>query len=331
MDLKDATLCVPRTVATRVVFSIASELFTWADVLRAAETRGSWQEHLVSVSDAVVADTHALSADNVPTADEVDAAATKFRRDRNLIAGDDLLKWLAHWDVSMPDWEESLHRRLSRERFSGELDGLRESGPAYDAAIAAAMWPDAVCSGFIEQAGGQLCADAALALGSGCAAGGRARSDFERIQAAADVARSDALRSEVLEREVADHRLEWTAVRGWWLALPDEDMAKEAAMCVRNDGSSLANVARECGEAAEGFSMLLADIDNVLLSHTLAAREGDLIGPLRLGERWVLATIEQKLPPSLNDPLVRQRAQARGIRRAEERAISRYVTWHESL
>ena len=245
MDLKDATHYLPRAVASRVAFSIGSDLFTWADVLRSAVARGSWQEHLVSVRDAVVAGAHALSADNAPTADDVGAVTTKFRYDRNLISGDDLLKWLAQWDISMLDWEESLRRVLSRECFSDELDGLRDSFPADDAAIAAAIWPDTVCSGFIERAGEQLCSDLALALGSGCPTAGRARPDFERIQAAADVARSNALNREALAREVTNHRLEWTAVRGWWLALPDEDMAKEAAMCVRNDGSSLANVTRE--------------------------------------------------------------------------------------
>ena len=331
MHLDDATRCVPRAVATRAVFSIGSELFTWADVVRAAQARGSWQALLASVRAGVVADAHAASADGGPTADEVVAATMKFRYDRNLIAGDDLLKWLAVWGVSVPDWEESLRRALSRDRFSSEPDAPRRSSPADDAAIAAATWPDAVCGGFIERAGRQLGADAALALASGHAASGRAPADFQLMHEAADAARSDALRSEALEREVASHRLEWTGLRGWRLELADEDMAKEAAMCVRTDGSSLADIARACGVGAEEVNVLLTDIEDGLSSQTLAAREGDLIGPLRLGGTWVLMAVERKAPPTLDDPLVRQRARERVIRGAEERAISRCVTWHEPL
>jgi len=331
MQSKDATWCVPRTVATRAVFSIDSELFTWADVVRAAEARGSWQALLASVRSGVVADAHALSADSGPTADEVVAATTRFRYDRNLIAGDDLMKWLDIWGVSIPDWEEFLRRSLSRERFLSELDAPVLSSPADDAAIAAATWPEAVCSGFIEQAGRQLVADVALAVERGRTVSGRTRADFQLIHAAADAARSDALDPEALEREVASHRLEWTGLRGWRLELSDEDVVKEAAMSVRTDGSSLAEIAQVCGVVAEGFNVLLTDIEEGLLSQTLAAREGDLIGPLRLGEMWVLLIIERRAAPTLGDPLVRQRAREHIIRSAEERAIGRSVTWHESL
>ncbi len=331
MSLNDPTRCVPEAVASRTVFSVDSEPFTWADVVRAAEARGSWQALLVSVRAGVVADAHAGSLESGPTEDEVVAATTRFRYDRNLIAGDDLMNWLAFWDISVPDWEEFLRRGLSRERFSSELDKLQRSSPPDDAVIAAATWSEAVCSGFIERAGRQLGADVALAFGSGHAASGRTHADFQLIHAAADAARSDALRSEALEREVASHRLEWTGLGGWRLELSDEDTAKEAAMCVRADGSSLAEIAQTCGAVAEEVNVLLTDVEEELSSQTLAAQEGDLIGPLRLGETWVLVTVERKTPPTLDDPLVRQRACEHIMRSVEARAINRCLTWHEPL
>lgn len=331
MYLDDATRYLPRAIATRAVFSIDSELFTWADVVRAAEARGSWQALIATVNAGIVADAHALSADCGPTPEEVVAATKKFRYDRNLIAGEDLLKWLTIWGVSVLDWETSLRRAFSRKRFLNELNAWLCLSPADDAAIVAATWPEAVCSGFIERASRQLGADLALALGNGRTAIGHTRADFQLIHAAADAARSDAQKSEALEREVASHRLEWTGLRGWRLELIDEDLAKEVAMCVRNDGSSLADVARVCGTAAEQINVLLTDVEVGLSSQTLAAREGDLIGPLRLSEKWVLMAVERKAPPTLDDPLVLQRARERIIRGVEERAIKLCVTWHESF
>ena len=331
MCLNVATRCLPEAVAARTVFSVNSEPFTWADVVHAAEVRGSWQTLLKLVQAGIVADGHAESAEGGPTEDDVVAATTRFRYDRNLIAGDDLIAWLAGWGISVPDWEECLRRRLSRERFVEELDTLRHSSPADDTATAAAAWPDAVCNGFIECAARRFAADAALALGSGRAAGGHTRADFERIHSAADAIRADTLGPEALKLEVASYRLEWTGLSGWRLDLSDEDMAKEAAMCVRADGSRLAEVARTCGAVAETFSVLLTDVEEDLSPQALAAQEGDLIGPLRLGETWVLVAVERKTPPDLDDPLVRQRARDRIVRSVEERAINRYLTWHESL
>ena len=331
MYLINATQRVPRAVAPRAVFSVESELFTWADVVRAAEADGSWQALLADVRAGVVAEACVPSADSGPTEDEVVAATMKFRYDRNLIAGDDLLKWLAVWGVSAPDWEQSLRRSLSRERFLTGPNVPARSSPSDDAAVTAATWPDAVCSGFIERAGRQLAADVALAVGGGRAVGGLGHADMQLLQAAANAARSDALRAEALKREVANHHLEWTGVRGWRLELSKEDIAKEAATCVRTDGSSLADIARVCGVVAEEVNVLMTDIEEELSSQTLSAREGDLIGPLRLGDAWVLVTIERKTPPTLDDPLVLQRARERIISGLEEGAISRYVKWHESF
>lgn len=327
-DSSDATGFVPKAVAARVAFSISAEPFTWTDVVRAAQVRGSWHGLHASVRDGVIADAHALDTANGPTEDDVVAATTKFRYDHNLIAGDDLLKWLVTWDVSASDWEGALRRALSRERFASELGALR-SGPVDSEAIAAATWPDAVCSGFIGQAGQQLAADVALAVGSGRVASGHARETLGLVHEAADAARVSALTPEAFEREVASHGLEWTGVCGWQLELPDNDMAKEAAMSVRADGISLPDIARACGTVAQEVDVLLADIDEGLAAKLLASREGDLIGPLRFGDMWMLISVERKAPPTLDDPLVLQRAREHIVRSAEERAIGRHLRWHE--
>lgn len=330
MHLDDASTCVPAAVATRAVFSADSVAFTWADVVRAAGACGSWQALLASIRDGVAADSHADSRGAAPSEGELDAAMMKFRYARNLIAADDLVGWLAIWGVSLLDWEMFLRRALSRERFLDDVNALRKGGLADEVVVAASTWPESVCSGFIERASRQLSADVALATGSGLAIGGRAPADFQLIHATADALRSGAVSPEAIEREVASHRLEWTSLRAQRLELFDEDMAKEVAMCVRSDGSSLAEMARACGVAASEINVLMMDIDEELLSYTLASREGDLIGPLRLNNKWVLLAIEQKAAPTLHDPLVRQRARERIIHRAEERAISQCVKWHDA-
>jgi hypothetical protein len=325
------TAFVPGDVAERAVCSVGAERFTWADVVLAAHVRGSWAEFIASVRTGVMADAHARVSGRVPAADDLLAATTKFRYDRNLIAGDDLLEWLAKWGVSTAEWRASLRRALARERLTGDPDEREREDLAAQDSVDAAAWPDAVCSGYLERVARQFGADAALAAEAGLPLVGRDAPALLAAFAVAERERSRAVTDEAIEREVAGQRLEWLAVRGARLELPDADMVREAAMCIRTDGRSLGEVASECGAAVHDVDMLMADLDETLSPLVLAAREGELIGPLQHGESWVLMTIDRKVPPSVHDATVRQRARERIIRRVEDRAIGRHLTWHEPL
>jgi hypothetical protein len=144
--------------------------------------------------------------------------------------------------------------------------------------------------------------------------------DFRRFRDVLITA--DAVRS-----QVASHRLDWIQLACRVATFPGEDMAREAALCVREDGLDLAEVAAAGGcELREG-SYFLEDLDASLRDPLLASTVGDLLGPLPVGDGFVLVLVTDKIMPSETDPEARRRAEDRLVEIGLDREIERRVRW----
>lgn len=300
----------PASIASRSVFSVDGRTFEWADIITAARRDGSWAELEEATRRGLVCQKRLAVAGERLGADVIADAARRFRYASNLLAGDELTAWLAHWELTAEDWHGYLVRLLLRERWMGQLvnTGSRFSAGADE--LARAVWVEAVCSGFLTRAANRVAGEAALA-------------------AAADDAIGGAVSEAAIAREVALHRLEWLRIDGEMLTVRDEDAAREAALCIRGDGRSLADVAAACDVEPNRLSLYVADADTDLSPALLAAQEGDLIGPIRRDGTFALLLIDTKTPPSTADAKVRQRAVERIVERAVGRAIDEHVEWHE--
>jgi len=318
-------------VASRAVFTLADATFTWSDVVAAARRYGLWAElEETSRRGVACAARLAAAAGRIDRADVLESAQS-FRYARGLVAGEELKEWLAHWEVSEPEWLDHLRRGLLRERWVGELAETVLRFPVEDADVAAAVWPDAVCSGLLERVAQRLAGDGALAVEAGVAVEGNRDRALDVLLAAAVRAREQLVTPEAIEREVALHRLEWVRIEGDSLTVATADVAREAAFCVRSDGQSLADVARQCGLRTSPARTFVADAGETLGTLLLAAREGELIGPVPHSEGFVLLVVAAKTPPRTEDDEVRQRASTRIVERAEDRAVREHVGWHEHL
>jgi hypothetical protein len=300
----------PASIARRPVFSVEGRTLGWADIIAAARHDGSWDELEATTRHGLACQKRLAAAGEKLGADVVAEAARRFRHARNLLAGDELTGWLAHWKLRPEDWHGYLVRMVLRERWMGELvdTGSRFSVGADE--LARAMWVEAVCSGFLARAADRVAGKTALAVAVGDAIG--------------EVASEAAI-----AREVALHRLEWLRIDGEMLTVEVEDAAREAALCIRGDGRSLADVAMACNVEPIGLSLYVADADNDLSPALLVGQEGELIGPIRRDGAFALLLIETKTPPSTADANVRQRAVERIMERAVRRAIDEHVQWHE--
>ena len=321
----------PASIASRPVFSVDGRTFEWADITAAARSDGSWAELEKATRNGLACQKRLAVAGQKLGADVIADAARRFRYARNLLAGDELTAWLAHWELTAEEWHGYLVRMLLRERWMGELidTGSRFSTGADE--LASAVWVEAVCSGFLTRAADRVAGDAALAVAVGHAIGGAGEQEhmFARIRVVASRARAAAVSEASIAREVALHRLEWVRIDGEILTVRVEDAAREAALCIRGDGRSLADVAAACDVEPSRLSLYVADADTDLSPALLAAQEGELIGPIRRDEAFALLLIETKTPPSTTDANVRQRAVERIVERAVRRAIDEHVEWHE--
>jgi hypothetical protein len=75
----------------------------------------------------------------------------------------------------------------------------------------------------------------------------------------------------------------------------------------------------------------LEDLEHELASRVLAAKPGELIGPLLYeGQQW-LTILREKIPPSPDDDEVRARAAEAVVERAVEHEANERVVWLEAL
>lgn len=337
-------------LAARSVFRVDGEAWTWGDAVLATIRSGEWAE-LESRARHGLAALHRLQASGqeVPAA-ELTQAARSFRYARELLAAEELDAWLDRRGLSHADWRDHLRRELLRR---GSAGSAHEDAVPEDE-VHAAAGVDLICGGGLEAAARRLAAQAALAppedgagaeehdSGDDAVTAGRVLggepSDWSerlarlaRIEAGAAAAR-DALADEpAVEHELAEHRLEWLRIELELLDLPHEEAAREAALCVRADGSELGEVAARAGSALRSRRLLLAEADAWLAPHLLGAEEGEVIGPVAHDGGHAVARVRAKRAADAADPELRRRAEAALVQRAAARHVSERVEWHERL
>ena len=108
-------------------------------------------------------------------------------------------------------------------------------------------------------------------------------------------------------------------------------MASEAALLVREDGLSPAEVAGRAGVTLEEREAFLEDVEAELSESLLSTPTGELVGPLRVGNVFALLRVDGKVAPTLADPVIQERLREEVPRRALEREVRNRVQWHEHL
>jgi hypothetical protein len=101
----------------------------------------------------------------------------------------------------------------------------------------------------------------------------------------------DAFHEELAARREGLERLVLAVVRA-----DRDDLARELACQVRDDGRDLADVAGDHGLQVIRAAPLCRDLDGPLRDALARAADGDLVGPVTTAEGFVLAVIEQRLP-----------------------------------
>ena len=194
-------------------------------------------------------------------AETLRAAATVFRYEHNLLAAEELEAWLDARGLSTADWNGYLRRSLLRERWADDLEQVAAEFPVGEDDVEASLRAEAVCSGFLRRAAERLAEDAALAATDDAEDSGDRGALIAALIREADAARGRAPSLPEVEHEIAAHGLDWIRIEAETLELADAEAAREAALCVRVDGRTLADVADECGLPANVLVLYLADAE----------------------------------------------------------------------
>jgi hypothetical protein len=309
------------------VFSVGGRTYRFGDVVRAARAWGELDDLERQTAEGIAVLDRVESLGSALDASDVEAAATAWRYERRLLAGDDLEAWLARWQLQPSDWLHYVRRRLARESHANELSESLARYTPHAKQVEEALWGEAVCSGSLARWARQLAGRAAAA-----AALGRPQGDDPGAldEALVELSRR-SLTPEASETLLEARQVDWLRVECDVLAFPDEGMAREAALCVREDGMTLAEVAGRAGVALTTQTVLLEEVPRLLSERLLSAVQGELVGPVALGGGYVVATVRDKRAPTIEDPVVQERLDEEIPRRAVETEVTNRVRWHERL
>lgn len=322
------------SLSDEVVFTIGSVRYRLPDIVHAARVWGDLAGLEEAVREGMACVNHAAQEGSLPTDVEVEAAASDFRYARDLVAADEMHAWLDHWGLDVEAWTAYLERRLLRQRWADEVADILLRHPVSQAEIAEAIHAEGICSGEYGRVAQKLAARLA-ACEWAREEGGLAESDtavdepvLARLDAAVERLREHVLTPAAIRAEVAARHLDWVRVDGQYVAFPDLPRAREAVLCVREDGRTLSQVAADAQTVLHPARFYLEDVEPAWRDQLLGARPGDLVGPLGRDSEFVVLLVTRKVLPVQEDTDVHGRAESTLLERALQQEMSHRVKWH---
>jgi hypothetical protein len=327
---------------SRPALTVDGRDLTIADVAVAALYLGEWSAARAR-AEAGLACLDADGSAPVP-ADEVTAAAEAFRRSRRLLAAEEMEEWLARRGLSAGEWMRWV--RMSVARRHGSTG--RAGGAAPDATE---LYAEALCSGALARSARWL-AETLVApeprepasaparrpdpaeievLGVDRATTAATLDELQRRRSAVAELATAVAGADAVAARVRAQQADWLAVDYRILALQEEAAAREALLCVRDDGMHLEEVANVAGADVAHEHALLCDAPAALAAPLLSATPGELIGPVEHGEGAAVVIVDAKVAPSAEDPDIARRAGRELLARAFEREMATRVRWHDRL
>jgi hypothetical protein len=344
----------------RAVFAVGDRTYCWEDVVLAAKMRDDWDSFERDVRRGLACVAHVEEAGEGPSEEELEAAAGDFRYGRDLVSAEEMETWLDRRGLSLEEWMGYVLRDRLRRDLAQELEEIETRYPVEEDDLTAALKAEGLCSGEFGRFAIQLAARAAGAermreslpeppddgvITEVVAADSLPRAFQsipadqlrERLQYLARVEadfgrfRSALLTPGAVQAQVAAHRLDWIQLDCRVLSFPAEDMAREAALCVREDGQDLEEIAAETRGSLREGRYFLEDLDGSLRDALLASTRGELLGPLAVDGEFALVHVTDKVMPSESDPAALLRAEERIVDAAVARETERRVRWIDLL
>ncbi|ETW25237.1 hypothetical protein [Mycobacterium gastri] len=309
------------TARSARVFNAGGHCFTWVEVVEWARARGQWPALQQRVGALLARERELVEAGALPGTAQAQAAADSFRHRHNLLTADELEEWLERHDVTVDEWKGEMLRSLLEP--SGDAAGVSPD------VVERACWVHGICSGQLAAYAHTMAEEIAVHLRDQPLT--LSPDELAALPEERERFCSDQLRKEALTAEITDNQVGWTRLDLRRLIHSDEMVLREAALCVRLDGRALADVANTAKAELREISLLLDDAEPSLRTRLLAASPGELIGPVATDSGHQLVLVVRRVAPSLDDAMVRRRAEETVIKRALAAEVNRHVNWHERL
>ena len=317
---------------SRGVFEVQGRTYTLGHVLCAAEFGGWSGSFWTELEDALACAAYAADEGFEVDTAELQSAADQFRYQWFLVTAEETERWLSERDLSEDDLVGYLERGYWHGRFSRQVRGIRESYAPTQQSIAEALWPEVVFSGRLEalatplawrvvagvaaEAGGLPAAHGDLAAffeRTGCGPEGlaawlsraRCTKEWFRELLALEThylqACANALSAERRAAALDSRRLDLIRIRFQTARFPTESQAREAYLCITEDGEEYTEAVRRAGVHAAEQVLLLEDAPESLRTHLLSAAQGEVVLVSEPENEPVIIRIAEKTLPKIAD------------------------------
>jgi hypothetical protein len=346
-------------IESRVVFTSGSESFTVRELIDSARVRGElesiWNELLRLVAAEERADEKELELDD----SAIDQAAEAFRYEYDLITAEETEQWLEERGLTLNDFTDYFVRHywgnevedVEREEIdlesapnelrdllivelilSGELGRMAKRSSWRVAGSHEVgkngLDPEALAAEkerLFERTGldeNQL-ADWVQAMNRDRGWLGRTL-EMEALYRQ----KSEALLNrKACEHEVAGLRLPLTQFDLETVELDSLDAAREALLCVHDDGMSMEEVATEGRYPYRRAEVLLEDLPEDLQQKFLSVSAGDILDPIARGDGFYICRVIEKAEPKADDDAVRERAEHSILERHFSELTAKHIQW----
>ena len=302
-----------------------------------------------------------------PTDEEIDSTMRDFRYRNGLTSAEDVDVWLKKWGLNTLDWMKYICMAVLKRKWAQNLEDIVKEFPVKDGEIDQHMKAEGACSGRLVSWCRNLAVRASLlekykkklthyesdqdfqdamktllknyksnVKKSGHLSILSPKALREKLE---NLARIDlhfqhycqqVFTEEAINEEIRCHNFDWIRVDCLRLSFPDEQMAREAVLCVKKDGEPFDELAARIQGQIREDHFYLDGLDAALHTHFLYARKGELIGPVNLEGNPTLLLLRDKSMPSLNDPLIKQKAQERILHNTLDHELYKHVHWEDS-
>jgi hypothetical protein len=330
------------------IFQAAARRYTWEHVLAAADFRGEAAELRRDLATGLAVRAYAAEQGFEASSEEIERLADEFRLTRELIAGEDLERWLDHCGLAVDDLEEFFARRLLADRFRNQADEIgREYAPSATD-VADHLWGEAILTGAYETLTVGLARRVAARLDLSASVAAADAEEFRReaegrleatmldpqwsaelaeMEAAYRAAERAALTFEHRDREIRARRIPLTRIEVAEATFPSLDQAREAYDCVTGEGESLDAVADRSGADFDLTTQFCDDLPDDVRDLFFSAPAGKVFPPQSGGDLFAVREVRRRIEPDADDPDVLARVREHLLDSQFDAMVSQHVRW----
>ena len=358
-DQSDADSCV--------VFTYNGESFAVLDVLHAAEFRGDlaelWDGFLGVYEGWQAARERRLELDEAA----IQSRSEQFRYDRNLVTAEETEQWLFSRGLTLDDfsaffemhyWPVPSPGKLKIDRLSsppeqqrwffvhlvmtGNFDRLavefsrrllsNRNSPADGDPQVCRELEDALSA---RLQGRQMPCEPPLPppvdpLDAWLHLVGRDRNWLDRM-ISIEIGWNEQCRTlctpDACRRVLASLRLQWIRCKVETIEFDSMDAAKEACLCVRNDGMTMEEIAQESGYSYKTIQSWMEELPEAARHQCLCGSPGEVFEPFPSEGVYKLWRLVSKTEPAMSDSFVSRRVEQKILDAYFNELDSKYIRW----